>query len=47
MGKLERRAEHATERSAVKCEDCSEGFPIPPRHGGRAHAAWGVAVSGR
>ncbi len=33
IGKTERRAEHATKRSEVECEDRSGGFPISPRQG--------------
>jgi hypothetical protein len=33
IGKPERRAEHATKRSEVECEDRSGGFPISSRQG--------------
>jgi hypothetical protein len=37
IGKPKRRAEHATKRSVVECEDRSVGFPISARQ--RGHAA--------
>jgi hypothetical protein len=37
IGKPKRRAEHATKRSVVECEDRSVGFPISARQ--RVHAA--------
>jgi len=43
IGKPERRAEHATERSEVECEDRSGGFPIFAASRVRGHAACGVA----
>lgn len=43
-GKPERRAEHATKRSEVECEDRSGGFPFSPRRGGWVHAAFGVVM---
>jgi len=33
IGKPKRRAEHATKRSVVECEDRSAGFPISARQG--------------
>jgi len=45
-GKLKRRDEHATERSAVECEDRSGGFPFSPRRGAGSccFGFWGLRL---
>ena len=45
-GKPERRAEHATERSAVECEDRERRLPIIAAPGGLVHAALVVEGDG-
>jgi hypothetical protein len=47
FGKLEWKAQHATERSGVKCGAWNGGFPKSPRRGdAQVHAASGVVTPG-
>jgi hypothetical protein len=46
FGKLERKAQHATERSGVECGAWSGGFPNSPRRGGAGELGFSCGFRG-